>query len=152
MWNLAGGQRVVRHPAPASAPADGRAFVTAWDATPDGRTLATGHADGAILFWDVTPPARPAGPGRRGRAGERVAGGRRRRGGGRKGRGRPRRRGLRGPGRGREGAAPVRPGGGPGLRKLATASVEQRDRAEQVLAAYADRRTRVTPTCRARGP
>ncbi|WP_390637536.1 WD40 repeat domain-containing protein [Limnoglobus roseus] len=183
VWDLAGGQRVVWHPAPAGAPADGRAFVTAWDATPDGRTLATGHADGTVLLWDVTPPARPAAaplaaaeighrwadlvgtdPAKAYRAGWDLAAR---------------------PGQAvtvvRANVSPVAaadaeavgnaaaaldaaafadrdaaekellklgPAAAPALRKLvaATPSVEQRDRAERVLAAYADRRTRVTPT------
>jgi hypothetical protein len=59
VWDLATRKRVVWHPAHATTPGDfGRSFVSCWDVTPDGRTLATGHPDGTVLLWDL-----PAGGG-----------------------------------------------------------------------------------------
>ncbi|HKB03654.1 MAG TPA: hypothetical protein VKD90_15630, partial [Gemmataceae bacterium] len=33
-------------------------FVSCWDVTRDGRTLATGHPDGTILLWDISDATR----------------------------------------------------------------------------------------------
>src|SRR5205823_2142908 len=60
VWDLASRKRVVWHPAHTTVPGDSTGtFVNAWDVTADGRTLATGHADGTILLWALTPPERP---------------------------------------------------------------------------------------------
>jgi WD40 repeat protein len=50
--------------APYSNTLTGGAFVNSVAFSPDGRTLAAGTTDGAVLLWDVTDPARPAAPAR----------------------------------------------------------------------------------------
>ena len=50
--------------APYSNTLPGGAFVNSVAFSPDGRTLAAGTTDGAVLLWDVTDPARPAAPAR----------------------------------------------------------------------------------------
>jgi WD40 repeat protein len=51
--------RLVWHPAHTTVPGGAaRTPVSTWDVTPDGKTLATGHADGTILLWNLTAPAR----------------------------------------------------------------------------------------------
>jgi hypothetical protein len=66
VWDLATRQRVLWLPAHSAAPGDfGPSFVSCWDISPDGRTLATGHPDGTILLWDLskaTATREPAAP------------------------------------------------------------------------------------------
>jgi hypothetical protein len=65
LWDLATRRRVVWHTAHTTVAGDAaRTVVTCWDVTPNGRTLATGHVDGTILLWDLTPaePPAPASP------------------------------------------------------------------------------------------
>jgi RNA polymerase sigma factor (sigma-70 family) len=67
VWDLATGKAVVERAMP-DPELRGEPWVTSGVAfSPDGRTLATGHADGTILFWALPPP-QPAG-----RLGEREA-------------------------------------------------------------------------------
>src|SRR5262249_53419131 len=67
VWDLASGKAVVERAMP-DPELRGEPWVTAGVAfSPDGRAIATGHADGTILVWAVPPP-QPAG-----RLGEREA-------------------------------------------------------------------------------
>jgi WD40 repeat protein len=50
--------------APYSNTLPGGAFVNSVMFSPDGRTLAAGITNGAVLLWDVTDPARPTAPAR----------------------------------------------------------------------------------------
>jgi RNA polymerase sigma factor (sigma-70 family) len=55
LWETASGKEVGRLRAPdGTARPPGRGFARSLALSPDGRTLATGHADGTILLWDAT--------------------------------------------------------------------------------------------------
>ena len=59
VWDLVTRERVVWHPAHSAVRSDfSTSFVSCWDVTRDGRTLATGHTDGTILLWDITNATR----------------------------------------------------------------------------------------------
>jgi RNA polymerase sigma factor (sigma-70 family) len=63
LWDLASGQVVVRYAAPGRSWGwFGPSFASSMTVAPNGRTVATGHADTTILVWDVAPPAAPAPP------------------------------------------------------------------------------------------
>jgi RNA polymerase sigma factor (sigma-70 family) len=64
IWDLATRKRIVWHTAHAAVRSDfSNSFVSCWDVTRDGRTVATGHPDGTILLWDISDATRrPAAP------------------------------------------------------------------------------------------
>jgi WD40 repeat protein len=64
LWDAATGKKLAHRPAP--TPCDGTdvagfawGFATSFALAADGRTVATGHRDGTVLLWDLSPP-RPA--------------------------------------------------------------------------------------------
>ncbi|HKB04850.1 MAG TPA: sigma-70 family RNA polymerase sigma factor, partial [Gemmataceae bacterium] len=59
VWDLVTRERVVWHKAHTTVHSDfNNSFVSCWDVTRDGRTLATGHPDGTILLWDISDATR----------------------------------------------------------------------------------------------
>ena len=63
-WDVVGGRQVVHHKAdPRALQHEGRPYTTALAVAPDGRTAATGRADGTGLVWDLTGAHRAAAPG-----------------------------------------------------------------------------------------
>ncbi|MBX9580591.1 MAG: hypothetical protein K2X87_09815, partial [Gemmataceae bacterium] len=63
-WDVVGGRQVVHHKAnPRALQYEGRPYTTALAVAPDGRTAATGRADGTGLVWDLAAAYRAAAPG-----------------------------------------------------------------------------------------
>jgi RNA polymerase sigma factor (sigma-70 family) len=65
LWDLASGSEVARRVGPGRFRGSfGPSFASVLALAPDGRTVATGHADTTILLWDLSPsvPDRPVVP------------------------------------------------------------------------------------------
>jgi WD40 repeat protein len=61
LWDLASGTVLVRHAAPGRFWGSfGPSFASSMAVAPNGRTVATGHADTTILVWDLAPLAATA--------------------------------------------------------------------------------------------
>jgi WD40 repeat protein len=61
LWELATGQVIMKHKAHEPLRGSyGASFASCLSFAPDGRSLATGHADSTILVWNLLPPVPPA--------------------------------------------------------------------------------------------
>jgi hypothetical protein len=56
LWELLTGKVVLMHPAHEKRHGAFQSFASSMVMAPNGRSLATGHADGTILIWGLTPP------------------------------------------------------------------------------------------------